>query len=70
MRKFFGKNITPSCYYCVYSKKCEDIISCEKGLMPMTSSSRRCNKYKYSPFKRVPEEQAKMPNFSAEDFKL
>lgn len=55
--KYFDKNITPKCDYCQFGKRAKDgnKVLCEKkGLVDCNYS---CNKFVYSPLKRIPVKQ-------------
>ncbi|SFX25571.1 hypothetical protein [Ruminococcus sp. XPD3002] len=55
--KYFDKNITPKCDYCQFGKRAKDgnKVLCEKkGLVDCNYS---CNKFAYSPLKRIPVKQ-------------
>ncbi len=68
LEKLFGKNIAPSCEYCLYVVK-------RKGSNPvcrygLPSEDKVCGKYAYDPLKREPRVRPNLPKFTAEDFKL
>ncbi len=66
----FRGEISPACEYCEYGRKASDnvmILCIKKG---MVSPRYSCRKFLYSPLKRVPRRQPKLPSFSPEDFKL
>ena len=55
--KYFDKHIGPKCDYCQFGKRTKDgnKVLCEKrGLVEQTYS---CNKFIYSPLKRIPVKQ-------------
>ncbi len=55
--KYFDKHIEPKCDYCQFGKRTKDgnKVLCEKrGLVEQTYS---CNKFIYSPLKRIPVKQ-------------
>ncbi|MBR1823571.1 MAG: hypothetical protein IJ779_04990 [Ruminococcus sp.] len=55
--KYFDKHIDPKCDYCQFGKRTKDgnKVLCEKrGLVEQTYS---CNKFIYSPLKRIPVKQ-------------
>lgn len=55
--KYFDKNIAPKCDYCQFGKRAKDgnKVLCEKrGLVDCNYS---CNKFAYSPLKRIPVKQ-------------
>ncbi len=55
--KYFDKNIAPKCDYCQFGKRAKDgnKVLCEKrGLVDCSYS---CNKFAYSPLKRIPVKQ-------------
>lgn len=53
----FNKNIEPKCEYCEHKDNCN-----KNGMT--------CRKYKYDPLERVPFKNAKLQEFSKDDFKL
>ncbi len=68
VKKLFGKNIPPSCEYCQYCvKRNGGAKVCRYGL---TSDDKVCSKYTYDPLKREPKVRPKLPEFTADDFKL
>lgn len=55
--KYFDKHIEPKCDYCQFGKRAKDgnKVLCEKrGLVNCSDS---CNKFIYSPLKRIPVKQ-------------
>ena len=70
MRKLFGKNIDPACAYCsngTATRTGDRIMCLKKG---MVEPGFKCRRFKYDPLKRVPSNQAELPEFSEEDFKI
>lgn len=67
----FDRNIEPRCAHCVHGTYLgEGEVACVKrGIMYLNGY---CNKFKYDPYKRVPERREKpdASKFSEEDFKL
>lgn len=66
----YSKNISPSCAYCIHSKKSKDnknFLCLKKGVV---SSDYSCKKYSYDIFKRIPKRLNKLHSFSEDDFKL
>jgi len=66
----FNKKLSPACKYCenaVISSFDEDIICRKKGV---TRPDDRCGKYKYDPFKRVPNKIIINKNYSKDDFEI
>ena len=55
--KYFNKNIEPKCDYCQFGKRAKDgnKVLCEKR--GMTDCNYSCNKFIYSPLKRIPVKQ-------------
>lgn len=54
---YFDKNIAPKCDYCRYGKRAKDgnkVLCEQRGLV---DSSYSCNKFIYSPLKRIPVKQ-------------
>ena len=54
---YFDKNITPKCDYCRHGKRSKDgnkVICEQRGIVDTTYS---CNKFIYSPLKRIPVKQ-------------
>ena len=65
--KYFDKGITPKCDYCQFGKRAKDgnKVLCEKkGLVDCNSS---CNKFAYSPLKRIPVKQLNFVGSLADD---
>lgn len=65
--KLFGNNIPDQCQHCHFGSRAKDgnKVLCEKrGLVDATFC---CNKYVYSPLKRIPVKQLYIPgNFDDE----
>jgi len=65
--KYFDKHIDPKCDYCQFGKRTRDgnKVLCEKrGLVQQTYS---CNKFIYSPLKRIPVKQLNFVGSIADD---
>lgn len=65
--KYFDKHIDPKCDYCQFGKRTRDgnKVLCEKrGLVEQTYS---CNKFIYSPLKRIPVKQLNFVGSIADD---
>lgn len=65
--KYFDKAIAPKCDYCQFGKRAKDgnKVLCEKkGLVDCNSS---CNKFVYSPLKRIPVKQLNFVGSLADD---
>ncbi len=65
--KFFGKNISPDCSYCVFSGFENGIIACKKS---KHMKDGRCRSFSYDPLLRVPTSVSISGRFTADDFKL
>ena len=69
--KLYGKNITPSCQYCLYyveSAEQPGTMICDRG--KDTSNGNVCKTFRYEPTLREPKEQPLLAEFSPEDFKI
>lgn len=69
-KSVFNKKISHCCEYCANAQisSALNLIFCKiKGPV---SSQDSCRKYKYDPLKRVPHTEAKLPEYTADDFKL
>ncbi|MEG0019862.1 MAG: hypothetical protein RR846_03720 [Oscillospiraceae bacterium] len=69
-KKLFGNNIEPACIYCQFGNVSSDeamILCSKKGVVSPYFS---CNKFTYSPTKRIPKRRPAMPQFSKDDFSL
>ncbi len=55
--KYFDTNIPPKCDYCEHGKRTKDSnkILCEKN--GIVAPEHSCNKFSYSPLKRIPVKQ-------------
>ena len=55
--RYFDTNITPKCDYCQYGTRTKDNnkILCEKN--GIVEPEHSCNKFAYSPLKRIPVKQ-------------
>ena len=66
----FAGDISPACEYCEYGRRASDnvmILCIKKG---MVSPYYSCRKFLYSPLKRIPKRQPRLPEFSPEEFQL
>jgi hypothetical protein len=66
----FSNDITPACEYCEYGAASSDgtMVECvKKGTV---SPYFRCNKFRYSPIRRIPRRSPKLPKMKPEDFSL
>ncbi|MEG0833434.1 MAG: hypothetical protein RR058_01815 [Oscillospiraceae bacterium] len=70
MSKLFGKNIVPSCEYCIHGKDSLDykMILCKKH--GVVSPYFRCGFFKYSPIRRKPKRPQGMTKHDPQDFAL
>lgn len=71
LTKLYGKNIIPSCKYCLYyvdNPSEPGIMICEKGKKTENTSS--CGAFRYEPTLREPAEQPLLKEFSPEDFRI
>ena len=69
-KSIFNKKISRCCEYCANAQisSALNLIFCKfKGPV---SGQDFCMKYKYDPLKRTPHTDAKLPEYTAEDFKL
>lgn len=60
-KKYFGEKIPPQCQYCSFGTRAKSggKVLCEKkGIVDEGDS---CNKYVYSPLKRIPTKQLHIP---------
>ena len=67
----FRKKIEKSCMYCVHGAALDEeaVLCCKRGVV---SPDRKCRKFRYDPYKRIPP-KPKQPNFEQftdEDFSL
>ena len=64
---YFDKNIPPQCGYCQYGRRTKDgnMILCEK--QGLTEETHSCNKFLYSPIKRIPTKQLKIEGALTEE---
>lgn len=67
LTKYYGKNITPSCKYCLHCGENEDGKSCDKG-NDMANGS--CKQFKYEPTMREPKTLPALTGFKPEDFQI
>ena len=69
-KKLFGNTVQPSCSTCVNGRTAPDeiMVLCRK--YGPVSPVYRCKKYHYDPLRRVPKRQPKLPDYTAEDFKI
>lgn len=71
LSKYYGKNIIPSCKYCLYgldSSEESGTIRCEKGRP--TGEADACSAFRYEPTLREPKEQPLLAEFRPEDFQI
>ena len=68
--KIFNKKLSHACKYCEFAAKAaygDDILCRYRGV---TRPDDNCHKYRYDPFKRVPQKIKVNKNFSSKDFEL
>lgn len=68
-KKILG-NVEPKCEYCKFGKNSPDgihVLCHKKGIYEKDSF---CKKFRYDPLKHIPQKQAVLQQFSAEDFEL
>lgn len=65
---YFDKQMKPQCGYCQFGKRTKEgnRILCEK-LVSLKEETDSCNKFVYSPLKRVPIKQLKNEGFVADE---
>lgn len=68
--KLFGKNISPDCRYCEYSKIENDVIAGQTCVKGKRIDKGRCRAFSYNPLLRVPRSITLHGTYTAEDFKL
>lgn len=56
-----------TCVHCAFSAQADRLLCEKKGLVPRDS---RCFRYRYDPFKRVPQKTPSLPRMTAADFSL
>lgn len=69
-KSIFNKKIPHCCEYCANAQisSALNLIFCKiKGPVSAQDS---CIKFKYDPLKRTPQTEAKLPQYTADDFKL
>ena len=66
-KKYFGNDIEPMCQYCTFGTRAKSggKVLCEKKSMVNGDAS--CNKFSYSPLKRIPKKQLQIPGNFDED---
>lgn len=65
--RLYGKNIPPSCAYCLYADGQGGDFRCEKGKSPENGA---CKAFEYEPTLREPKETPSLGTYSPEDFQL
>ena len=71
LSKYYGKNIIPSCKYCLYyidNHSESGTMICEKGRKNNDCNS--CSAFRYEPTLREPVVQPLLKEFSPNDFKI
>ena len=71
LSKYYGKNIIPSCKYCLHyidNPLEPGTMICEKG--KKTENCATCGAFRYEPTLREPKEQPLLADFNPEDFKI
>ena len=58
----------PSCSYCLYSKRAGAQTVCGKA--GQSRPSKKCKKFVYYPFARIPKQQPRLKSYTEDDFKL
>ncbi len=69
-KSLFNTAITPMCEYCSNGRRAPDgeQILCKRTGIVQTNY--KCSKFDYDPLKRTPKRRPRLPEFSADDFKL
>lgn len=70
MATIFNKKLPKFCEYCLHAKPSEytdEIFCLKKGV---TEKHNSCRHYKYDVFKRTPQSQEIVSDYSPEDFKI
>ncbi len=65
--QLFGANIEPNCAYCDNFSADENNFGCLKN---RDLKNGKCRKFIYNPTLRIPKSEARMMQFSKEDFEL
>lgn len=66
-KKLFGRNITPSCSYCLNSVFENNTCNCSKG---KTIVDDKCKGFRYDPLMRIPQSVPTLRKYTLDDFKL
>lgn len=66
-KKLFGRNITPSCSYCLNSVFQNNTCHCSKG---KTIIDDKCKGFRYDPLMRIPQSAPTLHEYTLDDFKL
>lgn len=66
----FSNDMDPACEYCEYGRRAADHVMILCGKKGPVAPYYSCRRFAYSPLKRIPRRQPKLPSFSAEDFSL
>ncbi len=70
MKSLFGEKKEArceTCIHCAFSAKDERLLCEKKGLVKRDG---RCFRYRYDPFKRIPQKTPTLPQMKAEEFSL
>lgn len=68
MKKLFGNNIETDCSYCQNFNRDSENQGCMLGRQ--INDKGKCRKFDYNPTLRTPKAEARMLEFSKEDFEL
>lgn len=68
LSRYYGKNISPDCKYCLHCKSSNDGVKCCKGKSGVVNGS--CSSFRYEPTMREPKLLPSLGNFKPEDFKI
>lgn len=68
LSKYYGKNINPSCAYCLYCSTEGKKLKCDKE--QDTASASTCRMFRYEPTMREPKTLPPLTGFKPEDFQI
>ncbi len=67
LSRLYGKNILPSCGYCLYLKRDGNDEKCGKG---KPTDAGNCGAFVYEPTLREPKETPSLGHYKPEDFQI
>lgn len=66
--KLFDDTIPARCEYCEFARRSGESLLCAKSAGEQ--AIKPCRRYRYDPLKRVPRQEARLPEYPLESFRI